>query len=165
VSKNVPGNGDSTTIVSVGLNPVYATGFGAEIYYDTHFNEWEFPFNFRFIFGGQVMKLRSNEYVQADVASTAPGNERKTAILLEKSKRTSAPIWTFSSMIRKSLGLKKESSDEDHYLFFRYNYSWQHFTNRLPIPGRPDLFEERKLSNNFSQFQLGIDLVFDSFFK
>lgn len=156
---------DSVTKVSIGFNPIYATGVGAELYYDTHYSEEEFPFNFRFIAGVQWIKMRSSEYTQADVAPTYPDNSRKSAVLIDPNTgKASAPIFTFSAMIKKNLDLKK-SGGEDHYLFFRYNYSWQRFKAGVPVANRPGLYETKRLYNNFSQFQLGLDLNFDGFFK
>lgn len=158
---------DSTlTQSTVGLNPVYATGFGAELFYDTKYVENEFPFNFRFILGGQTIKMRSSEYQQADVAVTTPDNLRKTAQLIDgQNRKRSAPVWYFSAMIKKNLNLKTKESGEDHFLFFRYNYSWQQFKGMVAMPNRPGQYEEKTLNNNFSQFQLGIDLNFDGFFQ
>lgn len=152
---------DTTTA----LNPVWAGSYGAELFYETHFNAAEFPFNFRFIAGIQFIRTRSGEYQQANVASTAPDNSRKTAILLGKTQAYSAPIWYFSATIKKNLGLKKDDSKEDHYLFFRFNYSYQSFKGNVLLSKSPVRYESRKLTNNFSQFQLGLDLNFDSFFK
>lgn len=166
-SMEIPGTAmsDSVSKVSVGFNPIYATGFGAELYYDTHYEADEFPFNFRFIGGVQWIKMRSSDYTQADVAPTYPDNSRKSAVLIDPNTgKASAPIFTLSAMIRKNLDLK-QSGGEDHYLFFRYNYSWQRFKAGVPIANRPGVYETKRLYNNFSQFQLGIDLNFDSFFK
>ncbi len=152
-------NKDTTTA----LNPVWAQSFGADLYYDTHFTD--FPFNFRFILGAIIIKSKSSEYRQADVASTLPDNSQKTALLIGKNHKFSSPIWTFSATVTKSLDLKKASSTENHYLFFRYNYSWQSFNGNVLKSRNPVIYEKRRLNNNYSQFQFGIDLNFDEFFK
>lgn len=165
VTGTSPMAGDSVSKVSIGFNTVYATGLGAELFYDTKYTEEEFPFNFRFIASVQWIKMRSGDYIQADVAPTLPDNSRKSAIMIDPNTgKSSAPIFTFSAMIKKNLNLKKSDS-EDHYLFFRYNYSWQRFKAGVPITNRPGMYETKRLYNNFSQFQLGLDLNFDSFFK
>ncbi len=157
---------DSASLTrKIGLNPIWATGYGLELFYETKFAEGEFPFNFRFILGGQTIKLNSSEYKQADVASITPDNNQKTAVLLDKANKHSAPIWNVSLMIKKNLGLKQKDSSEDHYLFFRFNYYWQNFKSNVLLSTNPVRTESKKFSNNFSQFQLGVDLSFDSFFK
>lgn len=147
------------------LNPVWASALGAELYYDTHFTDEDFPFNFRFILGVSIIKNRSSEYKQADIAYTSPGKSTSTAILLEKTHRRSAPVWNFSAMISKNLGIKKDNNSEDHFLFFRYTYTWQTFNGRVLLSKNPVRSEARRFTNNFSQFQLGLDMNFDTFFK
>lgn len=152
---------DSTTKIPIGFNPIYATSIGTELYFDTHYSPDEFPFNFRFVADCEWITMRSGEYIQADIASILPDNSRRTVKIVQNDP---TPIVTFSAMIKKNLGLKKTGND-DHYLFFRYNYSWQKFKANVPIANRPGRYEMKMLYNNFSQFQLGIDLNFDGFFK
>jgi hypothetical protein len=162
---------DSVTIktpndtTSTALSPVWATGFGAELYYDTRFSSDDFPFNFRFIIGSNIVRNRSGEYKQADIASTSPDKSSNTALVLGKSHRFSFPIWNLSAMISKGLDLKKGNSTDDHYFFFRFNYSWQSFKGNVLLSKTPVKYETRKLNNNFAQFQLGVDLNFDGVFK
>ena len=158
----------SSVDTTIGLNRVWAYAPGLELYYDTHYTPDEFPFNFTFILGAQFVKLFSSEYTQADVAATSPDGLRKAAVLIDGNKRKfSAPIWTFSATIKKNLDLQKKASaeEDDHYLFFRFNYNWQSFNGNELIRKEPVKYEPKRLSNSFSQFQLGIDLNFDGFFK
>ena len=148
---------------STALNPVWASSFGADLFYDTHFTD--FPFNFRFLLGAFIVKSRSSEYRQADVASTLPDNSQKTALLIGKAHKFSAPIWNFSATITKNLGLKKDNSNEDHYLFFRFNYSWQTFQGNVLVSKNPVRYQSKKLNNNYSQFQLGLISTLMSFLK
>jgi len=147
--------------------PVYAIGNGFDLYYDTKYSDKEFPFNLRVLVGYQKISLKDNFYVQADGASISPDGKKKIAFPLNDFKRLSAPIWHLSVTLKKSLGFKKDSEpgENDHYLFFRYAYSYQKFTGLTAIPNRPGELEKRNFTNNFSQFQLGIDLNFGVFFK
>ncbi len=136
----------ATRTDTTALNPVWAGAFGADLYYDTHFTN--FPFNFRFILGAIIIKSRSGEYKQADVASTVPDNSQKTALFIGKTHKFSAPVWNFSATITKNLGLKKDNATEGHYLFFRFNYSWQSFKGNILMSKNPVRYESKKLNNN-----------------